>query len=459
MELQYTPIRAQWPDKDSVVTAFRYLLACPFVMGKTVLELGCGSGNGVEILSAHTKEYVGIDIEPHWGKNNSKQNSKVTFIQAEACNIPAEFEGKFDVVIALELVEHLKAPAALCSQIRKVLTPNGLAIISTPNFDLLSRRGKNSGRPLFRHHIREYKTDEFEQYLKNFEMNFCIHGLSQLSRSSDISDNLRIVFNDVLYELKVGQQFPDMEILSKQFLPKSIPLHYSQSFFAIVGSGAGQKRSFISNISQRHPEVVVTKADKSISMEDICAMSVEWILHRRNEHVSDMQDIVGDIQGVVGDRERRIVNFEKNTSDMENVILVLKEQIEQINDSKESEKRAIIKKQKNLIAQKESQLLEATKTIRDTEQKHLEYCTTIEKHIENLENIVKNREEQIEHSKKVITELDCRLKEKDTTIDAKDKTIAEKESQFKASQETVSIIRNSFSYKTGSFLTFPLRFL
>ena len=355
MELQYTPIRAQWPTEDSVITAFRYLLTRPFVEDKKVLELGCGSGDGVEILSAHTKEYVGIDIEPHWGGKSSKQNGNVTFIQADACNLPARFEGKFDVVIAFELVEHLKDPSALYRQIRKVLTPNGLAVISTPNYDLLSRGCKGSGRPLFRHHIREYKADEFEQYLKNFKMEFCIHGLSQLPWSSDISDNLRIVFNNVLYELKVRQQFPDMEIFSKQFLPKSIPLLYSQSFFAILGAGAGKKRSFINKISKVHPEVVATKADKSISMEDICATSVEWILHRRNAQVSVMEKHIENLENILKNRERSIVNRDEHIENVEN----------------------IVKNREGIIVNRD------------------EHIASLEKNIATLEEIISDRENQI----------------------------------------------------------------
>jgi radical SAM protein with 4Fe4S-binding SPASM domain len=345
MELQYTPIRAQWPEKDSVITAFRYILACPLVEGKKVLELGCGSGDGAEIIAANAREYTGVDIEKHWNQKYSTQDGNVAFIQADICNLTAEFESKFDVVIAFELVEHLKDPAVLCSQIRKVLSPNGLAMISTPNFDLLSNQGKDSSSPLFKHHIKEYKAGEFEEYLKSFEMEFCIHSLSQLPQGSGISGIRQIVFDDVLHELKVGKEYPDMEILSSKLLPQSMPLHFSQSFFATIGAGVGHKKPFANNFLQKQP----AKTDEKISMDAICAMSVEWVLQRRNENISEMQQ-----------------------------------------------------------------------------------------HTNNLEDIVKDRQEQIDDSLQVITGL---------------------QGQLNASQETISIIKNSFSYKTGRFLTIPLRFL
>lgn len=349
MELQYTPIRAQWPTKDSVITTFRYILACPLVENKKILELGCGSCDGVEILSEYAKEYVGVDTDPNWKENNSKPNGKTAFVQADACDLPSELNGKFDVVIAFELIEHLKDPVALCSQIRKALTPNGLALISTPNFDLLSRGSENTDRPLYKHHIREYRTADFEKYLKNFEMEFCIYGLSQLAKNPGPSNNFQIVLGDTLFELKAGKQFPDMQIVNKQLLPENIPLHYSQSFFAIVGNGSDKKQSFIDTISKKLSDIIASKAGKSILMEDICAMSVEWILHRRNEHLSET-----------------------------------------------------------------------------------------EVHTKNLEDIVKDREEQIEQGLQVIRGLDLRLK----TL-----------------QDTISVIKNSFSYKTGHYITLPLRFL
>ena len=88
--------------------------------------------------------------------------------------------------------------------------------------------------------------------------------------------------------------------------------------------------------------------------------------------------------------------------------------------------------QKTLILAR-AQLGDMGKHISNMEQ----HVSNKEQHISNLEEIVKNREDQLKHSDRIIAELNGRQKGK----------------------EDGDIVRRSFSYKTGSFLTFPLRFV
>ena len=49
-------------------------------------------------------------------------------------------DGQFDVVVSLEVLEHLPAPKEHLQEVWRVTRPGGLLILSTPNFDGLSRR-------------------------------------------------------------------------------------------------------------------------------------------------------------------------------------------------------------------------------------------------------------------------------------------------------------------------------
>jgi SAM-dependent methyltransferase len=46
----------------------------------------------------------------------------------------------FDVIVAMQLVEHLVDPAVFAEKLKRVLKPDGIAYVETPNFDCVSRR-------------------------------------------------------------------------------------------------------------------------------------------------------------------------------------------------------------------------------------------------------------------------------------------------------------------------------
>jgi SAM-dependent methyltransferase len=49
-------------------------------------------------------------------------------------------DGQFDLAVALEVIEHLPRPGRELAEIRRILRPGGLCLVTTPNFNGLSRR-------------------------------------------------------------------------------------------------------------------------------------------------------------------------------------------------------------------------------------------------------------------------------------------------------------------------------
>jgi SAM-dependent methyltransferase len=113
--------------------------------GKRVLDLGCRSG----ALTRHFltgNEVVGLDVD------------RAALAKAEALGIepveadveePLPFpDASFDAVVAGELLEHLRFPAALVAEARRVLRPGGVLVGSVPNaFRVQSRLRLLRGRP------------------------------------------------------------------------------------------------------------------------------------------------------------------------------------------------------------------------------------------------------------------------------------------------------------------------
>lgn len=109
--------------------------------GKTALDVGCGAGLVCEPLARLGATATGIDAAPEniavAGAHATAQGLAINYIAGEV----GALEGQFDLVTALEVVEHVTDPAAFIAQLTARLADGGLMIVSTPNRTPQSRIG------------------------------------------------------------------------------------------------------------------------------------------------------------------------------------------------------------------------------------------------------------------------------------------------------------------------------
>lgn len=120
-----------------------------------VLEIGTGSGLGLDILSAVCDELVTIDKFATGIDMTSYKN--VQFIQMEIPPLHHIASNSFDFVISFQVIEHIEDDHAFIQEIVRVLKPGGSAILTTPN--KLQSLTRNPW------HVREYSGDELEQLM------------------------------------------------------------------------------------------------------------------------------------------------------------------------------------------------------------------------------------------------------------------------------------------------------
>ncbi len=141
----------------------RYLFAKEFIAGKRVLDAACGTGYGTDLLGQHAKEAVGVDLAPEavTYAREHYQNPALQFLvgDVEHLNFP---EGSFDVTVSYETLEHVPHPEAFIQELRRLLKPGGLIIISTPNKPAFKERKLFPYNPF---HIKEYTWEEFHEVI------------------------------------------------------------------------------------------------------------------------------------------------------------------------------------------------------------------------------------------------------------------------------------------------------
>jgi len=114
--------------------------------GRRVLDLGCRSG-AVTRAYAAGNEVTGVDVDRRALERAAAALSIETVWADVDESLPFENES-FDVVVAAELLEHVRDPAALMGEIRRVLRPGGTFVGSVPNgYRLKSRLLFLAGRP------------------------------------------------------------------------------------------------------------------------------------------------------------------------------------------------------------------------------------------------------------------------------------------------------------------------
>jgi 2-polyprenyl-3-methyl-5-hydroxy-6-metoxy-1,4-benzoquinol methylase len=97
---------------------------------KTILDLGCGRGHLGALLADAGHQVTGIDvIEPSIVSDRIHRYVKADLSQG----LPADL-GTFDTIVAADVIEHLAQPEQLLRQLRDHLLPEGVLIVSVPNF-------------------------------------------------------------------------------------------------------------------------------------------------------------------------------------------------------------------------------------------------------------------------------------------------------------------------------------
>jgi len=156
----------------------RYQFAAELVRGKSVLDVASGSGYGSGIMAAAgASRVVGVDRHPaavHASEN--RYSPSASFLLADGERLPIK-DHSFECVVSFETIEHVRHPELFLSELKRVLSPGGTLIISSPNGMTYPE-----GNPF---HIREFTYEEFEALLKG-----CFANVQMLAQENWIASTI-----------------------------------------------------------------------------------------------------------------------------------------------------------------------------------------------------------------------------------------------------------------------------
>lgn len=132
-------VHPNYPDCNFQNHLRVYRFVEQFIAGKRVLDVGCGTGYGTELLSKSAASIIGIDISERTIHRNQKRYPNVRFEVMDAHDLKFP-NASFDFICSTENFEHLRDQPQHLSELRRVLARNGIAFIATPNPELTDRK-------------------------------------------------------------------------------------------------------------------------------------------------------------------------------------------------------------------------------------------------------------------------------------------------------------------------------
>ena len=131
----------------------RYFACTELARGKRVLDAASRSGYGTVMLAASAIRATGLDISGDAVRfaRQASRAGNVEYVVGSVTDMPFE-DNSFDLVVSFETIEHVShsAQRLLITEIDRVLTANGLLVMSTPDKNLT-----NQDNPFHRHELGE----------------------------------------------------------------------------------------------------------------------------------------------------------------------------------------------------------------------------------------------------------------------------------------------------------------
>lgn len=238
----------------------RYLFACKAVAGKCVLDIASGEGYGSAMLARTAHKVTGIDLS-HEAVSHAQARylSKDLEFRIGSCSAIPIGDASVDVVVSFETIEHHNEHEAMMLEIKRVLRPDGLLVMSSPD------KLEYSDKPGYSNkwHIKELYRDEFKKLISLYFKNHSIYGQ-------------RVIYGSAIFCEDCSNQIESYELGNKALSP--IPGLHNPLYLIAVASDV--ELSFLNSGILEQPineAEVVAERDRQISL---IVNSMSWKLTR-----------------------------------------------------------------------------------------------------------------------------------------------------------------------------------
>lgn len=376
----------------------RYALAHQLSPHATVLDVASGEGYGAALLAGSAARVVGVDISPaavQHAKNRYGHLANLEFVTASCDRLPLA-DASFDLAVSFETIEHIQTQQAFIAELARVLRPDGVLILSSPNkrtySDALDYHNE--------FHVHELYRNELESLLRGAFPH--IHWLGQ-----------KLFFHSVIW--------PET--------PAAGPAEYmtNDGQHTTAASQPVTEPMYYIAVCSRNPAMLPGALNK-LSLFGDAAETVYQDYVRQTRRVMELDGLLKNREHLIAERD----NFlSLRTQQMEERERLIAER-----DALLAQRNAQINERDTFIAQRDAQITE-----RDT------FLAQRDAQIAERDTFLAQRDAQI-------TERDTLIAQRDTLLAQRDAHIAEQERNISALNQQMAY-RASLTW----WLLSPLRFI
>ena len=156
-----------------------------------VLDIGCGVGYGSKMLSAHARHVTGVDVsrDAVAAASAAYGSDTCAFSVYDGTRLPFA-DAQLDAATSFQTIEHVQDDGRFVSEAARVLKPDALFLLTTPNRATRLREGQ---RPWNRFHVREYSSKDLESLLSRSFTRVEMLGVRANARIEQV-ENARVAF-------------------------------------------------------------------------------------------------------------------------------------------------------------------------------------------------------------------------------------------------------------------------
>lgn len=129
-------------------------------LSASILEVGCGTGGNLEMLS-HFGSVVGVEPDPESRAYAAENSGRAVLAGKLPDGLPI-FDEKFDLIAALDVIEHLDDDTNSVAALRNLLKPGGIFLTTVPAHPWLWSRHDE-----LHHHKRRYRKAEYTALIRD----------------------------------------------------------------------------------------------------------------------------------------------------------------------------------------------------------------------------------------------------------------------------------------------------
>lgn len=259
----------------------RYLQACELVKGKTVLDIACGEGYGSNRMADFAQQVTGVDISAeavaHARSRYKKRN--LQFLEGDCAAIPLP-DHSVDVVVSFETIEHHDRHQEMMLEIKRVLKPGGILLMSSPDKLYYSEEPGNHNE----FHVKELYEQEFKDLLAAHFKNAVYFGQRVLYGSAILSDGHGALSTAYRYD-DAGNEI-------------------------VSSSGIGKPLYWIALASDSElPDLAGGIFEQPLNDSEV-VVELRQMVAERNTYISNLEQAVELRDRMVAEREERITGLE-----------------------------------------------------------------------------------------------------------------------------------------------------